>query len=405
MLNKCSSRHSPRIRFFFINVTDGTYSGFSSPLYSDNYSSSEAFGVDLTPDEVAFLKSIPTVSSECGGWVGGCLDSFNLNAFLYLDHEPDFWISIDDYGKYVEKIIDITGKPPIYIDTTFENGHLCRDQDGQWDEESKNADKCYFRSAIDVINRTIALAEFLGFELDDAEDQKNMCEASMRFSSVAEAAHKRGVRAAPVKFHWRHGFLFGIVRPTTMFTRTLEELGMPLIHPSMPPQAFNESSSWFVNCQGGQDYASCNDATFYNVDFWLVDDESKQKLDDLEFVQKFLPDKAILAGQVANIPWNDAALLYGTVARFLNDIADRLETAKSFYADRGCQDVDVTSNEYTSLANFIKGGSIEPGNVACFNRQYLQDAYTPCYAGSGVGFSISEPWPYLLATFTWFLLL
>jgi len=413
----------------FSYSTDGTFFTRGSPLNLDNPSASEAFAVDPTPDDVAFLKSIPTISSMCFDEPDGCLE-IDMDAFRALDPKPDFWLYIDNgsqdtydgfFTQYVENITEIMGKPPIFIDTLFEHGHGCRDQaSSTWNVNSKDADTCYSRSAIDVIKRTIELTEFLGITLDDTEDLKAMCEAATRFSNVAEAAHKRGVRAAsmwinvlPESVYVAPFFPYG-----DTFPRTLEELGMPLIHPGLcmgqpcnsglygPEFEIINASSWFVNCQAGQDFASCNDATLYNVDFWLVDGRNTQLLEDLEFFQTAFPDKAILAGQDAHVPMNDGALTYRNVARFLHDIADGLETAKSFYADLGCQDVDVTSNEHTTLANAIKQSTVKPGNVACFNRQYHEDAYCPAGSGeSGAGFLRSKQWLYLLAASAWLLLM
>jgi len=396
----------------FYNWTDGINFNDGMRLNWDNETLLNAFAVDPTPEDIAFLRSIPTISSGCEFFFI-CLGNVDINKFQALNVKPDFWLLLDQYQGYVQNITEIMGKPPIYIDPLVEQVYLCLHQDGEWDVESKNADKCYFRSAIDVIKRTIKLAEFLGIELDDAEDQKTMCEAAMRFSNVAEAAQQRGIRAGRIFIEYSavEDSAVILVMPIpphfNPFTRTLEELGMPLLHPSYKFEYIDVYKSWFVNCREGQNWTSCNNDTLYNIDFWLLDSIPMNELTKLEFFEEFFPDKAILSGQFAHVPGYAGPFSYRTVARFLNDISNRLEKAQSLYPDQGCEDIDVTSKQHTSVANLVKHSTGKDGNVACFNRKYLKHAYCPAdsIADSSAGISQSAQLLYLLVVSTWFVLL
>jgi len=367
-------------------LTDG-----NGTIFNDNISVIKLSAADPTPKDIAFLRSIPTIGLENYTHLDyGDMDmfqalNFDINKFHALNPKPEFWLLLDGNKKYVQNITEIIGKTPISIDPFFENGHLCRDQDGAWDDKSENADKCYFRSAIDVIKRTIELAGFLGIELDDAKDQKTMCEAAMRFSSVAKAAHKHGVRAVGMFIF--EDAIFPIPPHKNAFMRTLEELGMPLFHPSYEFEHIEYwyNQSWFVNCQEGQNFTSCNDATLFNIDFWLLDRNSMNRLRNLEFYEEFPPDKAILAGQIARVPSFVGPYSYQVVARFLNYTSNRLEKAQSLYPDQGCQDIDVTPKQHISVANLFTNSTVKVGTVACFNRMHLQRAYCP--TDSSVGLS------------------
>ena len=372
----------------------------------DSPAITDALNTDPTVEDIQVLKSIPTLSPTCYDQPVGCQE-MDLEVLRAMSPKPDFWLYIDNgsqdgwagfFTDYIGNITEIMGKPPIFIDTLFENGNGCRNSSSvTWNVDSTNAKTCYSRSVIDVIQRSSELADFLGLKVEDKEGQQAMCEAAQRFSDVAEAAHQRGVRAA---LAWINVLpesvyvaLFSPFGDT--FPRTLEELGMPLIHAGLclgqpcnagiygPDYEIINASTWFVNCQEGDALNSCNDETIYGVDFWLMGGRELQLLDDMDFFRESFPDKAILAGQVAHVPMNDGAMSYEGVARFLNDIADRLEMAESFYgSDRECQSVDVTSNEHTSYSNNLEQNTIDAGNVACFNRQVHQEAYKTCPAGS-----------------------
>lgn len=394
-------------------ATYGNFFSRGSNLNLDSPAMTDALNTDPTVDDIQVLKSIPTLSPACYDQPVGCQE-LDLDLLRAMDPKPDFWLYIDNgsqdgwagfFTDYVGNITDIMGKPPIFIDTLFEHGQGCRNSSSTtWNVDSKNANTCYSRSVIDVIQRSSELSDFLGLNVEDKEGQQAMCEAAQRFSNVAEAAHQRGVRAA---LTWINVLpesvyvaLFSPFGDT--FPRTLEELGMPLIHAGLclgqpcnagiygPDYEIINASTWFVNCEEGQELNTCNDETTYGVDFWLMGGRELQLLDDMDFFRDNFPDKAILAGQYAHVPMNDGGMSFEGVARFLNDISDRLETAQSFYSDRQCQSVDVTSNEHTSYANNLEQNTVNAGNVACFDRNVHQAAYKTCpAAGSSAGHVIA----------------
>ncbi len=374
----------------------------------DSPAVTDALNTDPTVDDIEVLKSIPTFSPSCYDRPVGCQE-MDLDLLREMEPKPDFWLYIDNgsqdtyagfFTDYISNITTIMGKPPIFIDTLFENGHSCRDSSSvTWNFDSTKADTCYSRSVIDVIQRTSELADFLGMQVEDKKGQQAMCEAAQRFTDVAESAHQRGVRAGLAWINVLPESVYvALYSPySDTFPRTLEELGLPIVHSGMclnkpcnaaiygPEYEIINASTWFVNCNEGQSLNTCNDETLYGIDFWLMGGRELQLLDDMEFFRSSFPDKAILAGQVAHVPMNDGAMSYEGVARFLNDIADRLETAQSFSRSMECQEVDVTSNEHTSAANTLEQNTVDAGRVACFNRAMLQQSYVTCPASNAVG--------------------
>ena len=226
-----------------------------------------------------------------------------------------------------------------------------------------------------------------------------MCEASQRLTRVSKDAHDRGVRVGLAYFVvLPEDAYIGPLSPLAdTFPRTLEELGVPIIHPGLcmnnpcNSDLWGEefevinTTSWFPNCQEGQALDTCNDQTIYNIDFWLLDGRTIQLINDDAFFKSALPDKSLLAGQYTHIPMNDGTMSYEGVARFLNDIADNLEKAQTFYStDKQCQNADVTSNDHIKLSNDGGKITIDPGHVACYNRANLQEKYMECPSlGSG----------------------
>jgi hypothetical protein len=379
-----------------------------------NPQSSERFSVDPTPEDVTFLETLPNLSPTCYDVPRGCLE-MDLDIFQDLDPLPDFWLYIDNgatnewdgfFTEYIGNITTIMGKPPIFIDTVFEDGYDCRQKsDSKFAYQDTDADECYSRSLIDVHKRLEELSIFLGIDLQGTDSfsdgQQEMCEAAGRFALVAEDLHKRGVRVSTAWFDITPDNI--LVAPLGVyadaFSRTLEELGLPLVHNRFcigkscnselygPDYEIINSSSWFVDCQPGQALSTCNDQTLYNVDFWLLGGREITDVQlNMDFFESQFPDKAILAGQFSHIPLNDGTISYHNIARFLNGLADELDTAKPLHdrtGDLSCANVDVTSNEHTSAGNAYDFSTVEPRQVACFNEAFLQQAYFVCPVGQG----------------------
>mgnify|MGYP005849875741 CR=1 FL=1 len=133
-------------------MSDGNFFVRGSPLDLDNPATSDALNADPTLDDIAFLKSIPTLSPTCYDAPQGC-QTLDLDLFRAMDPLPDFWLYIDNgaqdgwdgfFTEYVQNITDIMGKPPIFIDTIFEDGHPCREKDSpKWNADYSNGDHCY----------------------------------------------------------------------------------------------------------------------------------------------------------------------------------------------------------------------------------------------------------------------
>lgn len=381
-----------------------------------NPATSQRFATDPTADDVTYLETLINLSPMCYDVPKSCQE---MDVELFRDQvasDLDFWLFISNGGtdgwdgfftEYVEEITAIMGRPPIFIDTKFENpGSGCRDADSiKFNVNTAESQKCYSRSLIDVVNRIHEVAEFLGvdFEGDNGNDklvsgQEEACTAAQRFSDVAADAHSRGIRVAGVWFdvYPEEVYIAPYSALGNAFTRTLEELGLPYLHPGIclqdtscrtelwgPDYETINSTSWFVNCQPGQEFSTCNEATLYNADLYIVEGRDFTVLEqNKDFFAKHFPDKAILQGQYVHTPLNDGAISYHNIARHLNYVADKLEKAEPLYPNvatkSACADVDVTSDQHTSNINAIEFNSLLPGEFACYNKAFHQAKYMEC---------------------------
>ncbi|KAL7555601.1 hypothetical protein ACA910_001615 [Epithemia clementina (nom. ined.)] len=401
-----------------IAATYGLWFNRGSPIDVDNPDTSERYATDPTPEDIEFLRTVPNMSPSCYDVAKGCLD-FDMQLFQQLNPKPDFWLFIDNgatddsdgfFTNVIPNITQVMGKPPIFIDTLFENRNCRQQGSANFNQVTSNSESCYQRSLIDILQRTTQLAEFLGIRFDGSQSvgdgQADMCQAAERFTKVAKSAHERGVRVAEAWFLILPEDIY--VAPFApygnAFTRTLEELGMPIVHTGYclvnpcnsglygDDYEIMNSSEWFLGCAEGQEKSTCNDKTLYNIDFWMMGGREfgdVQKSQDF-FASKF-PDKAILAAQYAHVPLNDGAFSYHNIANFLNYIANELEKAQPLYNDpTKCTAVNVTSDFHTSYARSIDMSSVPPLSTACYNESYHQTAYLQCPAGSAPASSPSS---------------
>merc|ERR1711982_45671 len=107
------------------------------------------------------------------------------------------------------------------------------------------------------------------------------------------------------------------------------------------------------------------------VDFWLIDSRSYPYVLSTEFQDAF-PDKALMKGQYWHFARNDGAISYRAQTRVLNEVASRLAGAELLHERTYCSDVDPTSQQHL---NGIEGG-LDGGEYICFNRNYINQAYT-----------------------------
>lgn len=151
---------------------------------------------------------------------------------------------------------------------------------------------CFGRSMIDIAVRMEELAIFLGVDVD--QDALNVqkqasCDAASAFTAAAEEAHTKGLH---VKAIWlgvepdaETGSSVAMISdmdPTDWWVpRTLEELGMPLLHADSYAEWFElPAGDYFMNCEGGVVDQECNGDTYFPVDFWLIDSRSSRLVDD-----------------------------------------------------------------------------------------------------------------------------
>lgn len=401
------------ILFALYAISDGNWFTRGSPMDLSNPQTSERYAVDPTPEDVAFLETLPNLSPTCYDEPKGC-QVMDLDLFRALNPLPDFWLYIDNGGTddwdgfftgFIGNITETMGKPPIFIDTAFEHGHGCRDSTSQkFAYQTNDADSCYSRSLIDVHKRLEELAVFLGVDLEGSDSfsdgQQDMCEAAARFSNAAQAAHNRGIRVALAWFNILPDSVY--VAPFSpladTFARTLEELGMPIVHAGLctnkpcnsglygPDYEIINASTWFVECTEGQAFTSCNGRTLYNIDLWMLGGRELQSvINGRDFFATNFPDRAILAGQYVDIPMNDGTISYHNIARFLDNMAEQLENAQPMYgSSKDCASVDVSSKEHLRASNLIDFSSVPPGQIACYNKAFHQTAYLMCPPKKGV---------------------
>merc|ERR1712176_858601 len=157
--------------------------------------------------------------------------------------------------------------------------------------------------------------------------------------------------------------------------RTLEELGFPIVHPPNvdDPWGFKQYfvADWFVNCSG-IDLAlnKCTDTTSaYPIDLWLLDSRTYTVVDgNLEDTLLAFPDKALKAKQYSYWQFNDGAISYTNIARYLNDIVfATLDIQRVHNTTIDCsENVDVTSLEFTNrLSGGVLSAAPDSGTYAC----------------------------------------
>merc|ERR1712176_121476 len=114
------------------------------------------------------------------------------------------------------------------------------------------------------------------------------------------------------------------------------------------------------------------------IDLWLMDSRTYATVDATydDSLAEF-PDPAFEARQYTYWQFNDGALSYTNIARYLNDIVAATSSIQRVHQDTiACDNVDVTSDDFLNLQT----GGIS-GTYAC--RGNLQSLYTECPALQG----------------------
>ncbi|CAB9503019.1 expressed unknown protein [Seminavis robusta] len=330
---------------------------------------SSNFASDPNQAELDFLDSLTDITPECSTDPNGCQRQFDRDTFSGLD--PDFavYVHFGPFAEVLSPIESVTGSPPIFIDTRFEDGDGCRT-----DTYELNVTNCYARSVEDVIDRIRELAKFLGVEESPevVEDQQRYCEAANEFSLMAEQLQERGVRCLAASVRQANGGTINVFNTNNLpWLRTFEDLGLPLLTaPFESKSDFTYTysvSDWYPEC-GGQP-SGCETLTpALPTDCFLFDTRTFAYIEDSkEQVLGFLPEKTIEQDQYSYFHFNEGGFSYRRAAAVLNQINEDLKDVQPLYSQTPCATVDVSSREYTSLAS----GGLSAGQYACYNSELM----------------------------------
>ena len=365
------------------------------------------FVIDPTADELLWLKSIQNLSPGCSQttqeacYYGG---SFNLTVFKdeLAVLQPDFLVTIDNGLAFQE--LKGLGFPEVYLDSWYEYDATggCRDLNNA---TILDPARCTRRSMIEVIERKMEFAEFMGHpDTQIAAERQALCDAAADFTDAAEDAHSRGVRALPV-IYGIFGPGLGVMTPFDLFEdsplRTMEELGMPFVQAfdvdcsassttgrcsTIVPDGFGSGPNglatfldWFPQCTqelfDEQNTAACTttEVTFPADVLFLWTFTYSPAIVTQDAIASTFPHPALVDGQYTWFFRNDAALSYRNAARMLVDAAALLRRSQPLYPQTDCVDVDVASGNFLSQATRL------PANTyACFDRNNLDAKYTGC---------------------------
>jgi hypothetical protein len=265
------------------------------------------FDEDPGPEAAAFLGSAINLS-ECRSNPRGCFrfDNGTDVINLYEAGEIDFVLFIDN-GSADETFVPLedVGVPVIFVDTFYDYHPNCR-----MANYSTTVEFCYGRSMIDIAARIEELAVFLGVDTntEDLTAQKQKaCDDAKAFTNAMVDVHEKGIRVkVSILGDGKNedtGESFVDVRdfdPIKLWVpRTLEELGMPLLHAgNYTPDGRVDNArvpavDYFSNCDAGNVNQTCNGETLFPVDFWLIDSRSFRNIDD-NFKKKF-PDRVSIS--------------------------------------------------------------------------------------------------------------
>ena len=270
------------------------------PTDETTYGNSIFPDADPGPEEAKFLASAANLSPSCYTNPRGCFRWDNVTDVitLYESGDLDFVLLIDNAsGGHLTGAgenngilaAEDAGVPIIFIDTFYDYNPNCRSTNFTVMDNST----CFGRSMIDITVRIEELAIFLGVDVDvDALNvqKKAACDAADAFTKSMEQLHARDIRVKvsilSTSQNETTGNSFAVIRdfdPIQLWVpRTLEELGMPLLHGELDGAEWNAlpADDYFVNCATGEVNQTCNGDTYYPVDFWLIDSRSFRLIDD-----------------------------------------------------------------------------------------------------------------------------
>jgi len=244
---------------------------------------------------------------------------------------------------------------------------------------------------IDIAKRVEELAIALGADIDIERvenDKQAACEAAYLFTDTMKKKQEEGLRfvtsinAIEKDENGNDYFEFRTIDPIKLWIpRTLEELGMPILHHDDGSLTLQNISTrvtgneYFLDCPEGELSVDCNENTMYPVDFWLWDSRSYLNIIgvDTAVFETLFPDKAILAGQHWHYARNDGAVSYDAIARMLAAMTEKVKGAQRLYDKTPCVDVDPKT-----AVTAILGGGLDRNEYICYNEELIQKEYLTC---------------------------
>jgi len=244
---------------------------------------------------------------------------------------------------------------------------------------------------IDIAQKIEDLAIAMGVDVDTRRvnnDKQTACDAANKFTETMKIKQKEGLRvltsinAVKKDDEGKDFFEFRTLDPIDLWVpRTLEELGMPLMHSDEGSLTLEDISTrvsgdeYFVDCPDGKISADCNENTLYPVDFWLWDSRSYLNIigNDLEILEMIFPDKAILAGQHWHYARNDGPISFDAITRMLNEMTERVGDAKRMHDRTDCIAIDPKTAVTAQI-----GGGLDRGEYICYDEELIQKEYLQC---------------------------
>jgi len=373
---------------------------------------------DPDVEEVNWLHTKINMSPGCYTNPRGCFRWDSIAHVKNNSESIDYILFIDNGGDdNMKTVTEETGIPVIFIDTFYDYNSDCRYVNNATEEdyELKDKTRCFGRSMIDVAERIEELAIAIGgANTAQIESDKELaCQAAHEFTDLMKQKQEDGVRVMTtiiaVKKDDDTGedyFEFRTLDPIDLWIpRTLEELGMPILHHDDGSLTLDDYSTrvtgdeFFIDCDGTLS-VDCNSNTMYPVDFWLIDSRSYLLIlnEDNEVnedvIEAIFPDKAMLAGQHWHYARNDGPLSYYAIYRMLDEMVSRVSPAVRMHDPTECTAVDPKTDVTAQ-----SGGGLDRGEYICYDKDLIQTKYLsgctvgdddddddedPCFSGDDV---------------------
>ena len=337
-----------------------------------------------------WLHTKNNLSPGCHTNPRGCFRWDDISFVNEFKDEIDYILFIDNGNDDgMKTVTNETGIPVVFIDTFYEYHPDCRyyNDPEEEDYELKDKTKCFGRSMIDIASRIEELAIAIGgANVEQIEaDKKLACQSAQKFTKTMKKKQDEGLRVmttinAILKNDDTGEDFFEIrtLDPIDLWVpRTLEELGMPILHHDDGSLTLEEISTrvtgeeFFPDCENGVLTESCNGNPLYPVDFWLIDSRSYLNvLDNEEVVKAIFPDKALLAGQHWHYARNDGPLSFHAIYRMLDEMEKRVSKAKRMHPPTPCTAVDPKSAHTAQV-----GGGLDRNEYICYNEDLIQKEY------------------------------